>query len=549
MKQFVKILIFIMFSANLLFGISSKELAEDITIAGKGRMLIQKMTKEALLIKSNFDKNLNLENLKRSSSEFNKIFSNLPTLNDNKIEKQLNIIDGLWRDFYKNIETILKDGADNKNFEFLEKNNMKLVENIDRLVKLYISHNKSGSMKLKFANDINLAGKERMLTQRMAKDLLAISSGFEVKRHKKDFKNSEILFERTLKGLIYGDKRLKLNGTKLPKIANQLKVVQREWKSAKPIFRKALKGKDVKEAIFKLDKILEEMDRAVTYYTQSINRQKQRMRLASILGDFMNKSRILKKRVNLSGRQRMLVQRMTKLALLIEENIQKQENIQKLKKFSALYNKTLNAFEKGDRDLGCIPTKDKDVIEKIKSVKVAWSPFYKHVKQIIEQKDRDKSAIKYIVENNEKLLKLSDDLVKAYERSNKTQNFLEKARVHVVNVAGRQRMLTQKMTKEKLLVIQGKDEYREKLVGTIELFDKSLKDLTNGNLKESILRPTNEKIIKQLEVVNRIWSRLKPLYQKDNLTKKELNIIIKENPILLKEMDKMVKMSEVEMEY
>ncbi len=65
-----------------------------------------------------------------------------------------------------------------KNFEFLEKNNMKLVDNIDKLVKLYITHNTDDNSHLKLANDINLAGKQRMLTQRMAKDLLAIGSGF-----------------------------------------------------------------------------------------------------------------------------------------------------------------------------------------------------------------------------------------------------------------------------------------------------------------------------------------------------------------------------------
>jgi len=548
MKQFAKILIFIMFSANLLFGISSKELAEDINSAGKGRMLIQKITKEALLIKSNFDKNINLENLKKSSIEFNKIFSNLSTFDNKDIKEQLKRVRGLWEDFYKNIDLILKGSGDNKNFEYLEKNNMKLVDEIDRLVKLYVSHNKDREH-LRLANDINLAGKQRMLTQRMAKDLLAINSGFEVKRHKKDFEKSKELFDRTLNGLLHGDKKLNLKGTNLPKIVNQLKVVQNEWNKTKPILKDALKGKDVKVAILKLDKILEEMDRAVTYYTQSINRQKQRIKLASILGNFMNKSKILKKRVNLSGRQRMLVQRMTKLALLIEEGIDKRENIKKLEKFSNLYDKTLKAFRDGDKDLGCIPTNNRDIREKISIVESAWRPFYKNIKKIIAQKDEDKSAIEYVVENNEKLLKLSDDLVKAYEKSNRAQNFLEKARVHVVNIAGRQRMLTQKMTKEKLLVIQGEDEYKKKLKNTIELFDSSLKNLTNGNLKENILKPTNEKIIKQLAVVNRIWNKLKPLYKKDKLTKNELNRIIKENPILLREMDKMVKMAEVEMEY
>ncbi len=84
----------------------------------------------------------------------------------------------------------------------------------------------------------------------------------------------------------------------------------------------------------------------------------------------------------------------------------------------------------------------------------------------------------------------------------------------------------------------------------IELFDKSLKNLTNGNLKENILKPTNDKIIKQLDTVNKIWDRLKPLYEKDNLSKRELNILIKKNPILLKEMNTNgLRWPEVEMEY
>ncbi len=177
-----------------------------------------------------------------------------------------------------------------------------------------------------------------------------------------------------------------MNGTKLPKIINQLKVVEHEWNSSKPIFEKALEGKNTRKAISKLDNLLIEMDKAVTYYTQSIDRQKQRLKLASILGSFMNKSKILKKRVNLSGRQRMLVQRMTKLALLIESNIDKRDNIKKLEKYAFLYDKTLKAFENGDKDLGCVPTNDKNVKEKIEVVKEAWKPFLDNsVKKIIDK--------------------------------------------------------------------------------------------------------------------------------------------------------------------
>jgi len=48
--------IFITFSLSSTFGSSAQNVADNINSAGKGRMLIQKMTKEALLIESNLDR-------------------------------------------------------------------------------------------------------------------------------------------------------------------------------------------------------------------------------------------------------------------------------------------------------------------------------------------------------------------------------------------------------------------------------------------------------------------------------------------------------------
>jgi hypothetical protein len=291
------------------------------------------------------------------------------------------------------------------------------------------------------------------------------------------------------------------------------------------------------------------MNRVVEYYNQSITRQKQRLKFASILGNYMEKNKILKKRVNLSGKQRMLIQRMTKLALLISSDIKPKENIERLKEVSTLYNKTLNAFKHGDKDLKCIPTNSSDIQKQIDLVMGEWKPFYENIQTIIDGRDEDKKALTYLVTNNEKLLKLSDKLVKMYEKSNNSENYLEKLRIHVVNVAGRQRMLSQKMTKEKLLVIEGKAEYKDKLKETVSTFDASLNALINGDKKAGIIPPSNEKIKAQLEKVANIWQRLKPLYEKDKLSKEELDFIIKENPTLLSEMDKMVKMAEIEREY
>jgi len=557
MRPLTTLLALLLLLSSLLFALSNKELATSINLAGKQRMLVQKITKEALLIHANLNKKENIGNLRNSTKLFDQIVKglingdkklSLVPVKEKSIQKQLEVIDKLWKSFHKEIKLILLGKEKEGSYNFLEKNNMNLLKELNKVVELYTSEN-ANSSKLKLANDINLAGKQRMLTQRMAKDLLAISNNLDKQKHIKDFKKSRNLFTQTLKGLLNGDKKLNLVGTKIPKIVAQLEVVDKEWKDIQPILDTAFKGIEEEKGISGLDNILVEMNKAVTLYTQSVNREKQRLQLASILGNFMNKNRVVKKRVNLSGKQRMLVQRMTKLALLISSNINKESNTQKLIKYSKLYDKTLKAFKNGDKELGCIPTNDKKTQQQIELVEKAWKPFYKNVQTIIDGKDKNKKALSFLVDKNEQLLKISNDLVKLYEKSDKSDNYLEKAKLHIVNIAGRQRMLSQKMTKEKLLIIQGKKEYKEKLKGTIKLFDDSLNSLINGDSKQNILKPTNKNIKEQLDKVSNIWSKLKPLYKKDKPTTKELAIIIKYSTLLLSEINTMVSMTEKERVY
>jgi len=165
---------------------------------------------------------------------------------------------------------------------------------------------------------------------------------------------------------------------------------------------------------------------------------------SSLVNDFMEEGNVLKKTINLSGKQRMLTQLMAKLALQIDMNIQKDESLKRLKKIADLYDNTLKAFKEGNSDLGIKKTTNAKVLKQITLVEKAWKPFYKEVNQLIEGK-KSKEALAYIVEKNEDLLKVSDDLVKVFEATNSSSNYLEKARLHIVNVAGRQRMLTQKI--------------------------------------------------------------------------------------------------------
>ncbi len=272
--------------------------------------------------------------------------------------------------------------------------------------------------------------------------------------------------------------------------------------------------------------------------------------ISSLIGDMMEEDNSLNYTINLAGKQRMLTQRMSKVVVLISLGIDSAEYSKKLDSYSKLYDQTLTGLKKGDDALGITATDNPEVLKEIDKVEKKWKPFYENVQKIVKDGAKAKDAIAYVINNSEDMLSASNDLVTAFENSNKDLDYLSKFRLRVVNLAGRQRMLVQKMTKEKLLVHEVKDaSYKDKLQKSIELFDSSLTTLINGNKENNISKPTDAELKAQYDKVAKLWSKLKPLYEKDNLDKKELMVIVDENKELLKEMNDAVKKAETVLEY
>jgi hypothetical protein len=258
----------------------------------------------------------------------------------------------------------------------------------------------------------------------------------------------------------------------------------------------------------------------------------------------------MRKLVNISGRQRMLTQRLTKLVVQCALKIEQDSSCQKIPKYIKEYERAIVTFVRGNKRLSLPPTKDKKALIQIKKIIKMWKPFAKALNRVAKSKAQDREALLYILKEEQKLLKESDKLVKIYESGDKDQDYLQKARLHIVNIAGRQRMLTQKMTKEKLLWLKLKSKkQKEKMLKTIELFEESLEDLIKGDKERSLPKATNPKIVTQLKKVEEIWNKIKPLYLKESLSQEELRLLTEINPILLKEMNRAVELMEKEVEY
>lgn len=112
-----------------------------------------------------------------------------------------------------------------------------------------------------------------------------------------------------------------------------------------------------------------------------------------------------------------------------------------------------------------------------------------------------------------------------------------------INIAGRQRMLSQKMAKESLLVA-AQVENKSTLQKTMQLFEASHKDIINGNKAQGMNPITDPAILSQMKKVENLWSDYsKTLLQyADNPTDALRDKIHRESPVILVEMNKAVVM-------
>ena len=116
-----------------------------------------------------------------------------------------------------------------------------------------------------------------------------------------------------------------------------------------------------------------------------------------------------------------------------------------------------------------------------------------------------------------------------------------------INEAGRQRMLSQRMAKEAMLVASG-IEQKAALEKTIALFEKSHQRIVNGDSASGMNALTNDAILKQMSHVEGLWKTYKALILKhvDNSSDTTLQQIQQQSPVILKQMNKAVMMMTAE---
>ena len=247
---------------------------------------------------------------------------------------------------------------------------------------------------------INLSGKQRMLTQKMSKEVLLVALDIDKEANLKNLKATHDLFDKTLKGLKDGDASLGLDATKKPKIKKQLDKVAGLWADfSKPIQGVISAGSASADQVGAVASnninLLKEMNKAVKFYE------------TDAAGKDVNPA--LAVAINLSGKQRMLTQKMTKEYLLVLNGTDADANKENLKGTVGLFDKTLNGLIAGDDSLGLPAAPNDEIKAQLEKVKGMWAGFKSQI-------EAGESAKQQVANDNLPLLKEMNAAVQMYEK-------------------------------------------------------------------------------------------------------------------------------------
>jgi nitrate/nitrite-specific signal transduction histidine kinase len=211
-----------------------------------------------------------------------------------------------------------------------------------------------------------------------------------------------------------------------------------------------------------------------------------------------------KQAVDIAGKQRMFTQRMLKDYAMVGMGNTFGKPEEDLKKIS-------NDFQDHMESLASY-TKSDEIKKSIEKVEMLWAPLRKTLSEAPRKEKVEKLQI-----DLDALLKASDDTTKLFAEAS------GKASGEIVNKAGRQRMLSQRMASLYMLKVWKVDDpqFQTKLDDAMKLFKTSLEELEKSDLTTEEIKTLLAKVKRSFmffEMMSRSKSKFVPtlIYKKSN---------------------------------
>jgi len=255
-----------------------------------------------------------------------------------------------------------------------------------------------------------------------------------------------------------------------------------------------------------------------------------------------------KKVLNYAFKQRMRTQWIARDALLISMGINSSFYQKEILQNADAFNENFNNLIGSKKDIEKAEKRDSKFAQKIKDVKSTWTTFYDSVKKI-SKNPKDKEALKFIGENNIKLLDdiayIFTNFIKSYQSTDKLEASMAHIKSMLYTQVGKPRMYINKLVKERLLVEQNinKKANQKSLEQSIKDMDRLMKALKDGDKGLELNGTEDRKILDKLDISQKLWEEVKSLVQKKKLTDKDFKTLVKKNEDFIKAQTEVVKLT------
>lgn len=252
LKQFSLLALFltcilVVAATPLAAAVSDREWASAINVAGRQRMLSQKMMKELLLVQSGVDAEGNRKQLAATA----KLFADsqrrlsqgdgeqgIPAPPTAEVKASLAAIDDPWKSFSRDLEAAATSGGATP---ALAKANEELLKVVAAMVEVYEQAQKA-ALGTSTGKVVNWAGRQRMLSQRMAKESLLIAVGIEAEGYRGKLTATRALFASSHKSLAEGDAAAGIPAPTDPAVKRQFAKIDGLWQDYQRILDQVAGG-------------------------------------------------------------------------------------------------------------------------------------------------------------------------------------------------------------------------------------------------------------------------------------------------------------------
>ncbi|MEM6310790.1 MAG: type IV pili methyl-accepting chemotaxis transducer N-terminal domain-containing protein [Pseudomonadota bacterium] len=247
-----------------------------------------------------------------------------------------------------------------------------------------------------------------------------------------------------------------------------------------------------------------------------------------------------------AGRQRMLSQRMAAASCLAMSGVDVDNQRAITQASWEEFDNFLVAIREGDPSKGWVAAQDTDVLAAVDRVDAIWSDARLPILQIAAG-DLQLAVVKEFIAGSKPLLKRSDGLVRALSASF-GEVVVDSSQVETIDIADRQRMLTQLILQQACLFAIGyqRDDMQVALEDSIDLFDRSLYALSKGDEQAGIMEPPTPELRAQLAYLMSIWdaykSDLSQLVSDKKMNPTYMNELAEQSDVLLEGSNEVVKM-------